>query len=192
MMKKNKSWILALALSAVVASGALLPASTYAAAVVEGTTESTQNQAEAGSESEVELTADELDFESYLDQLSALAVYEEKAFDAMAGSGVVTNSNRKSLYLKFNNTVVPNYTKYVSKLKQIKPANAELQKIHAKLIRGSYSQLEGYILYKRALSKYTINRTLLNQGNTKVESGKKLIEQYQDEFEAYAAELGYE
>lgn len=191
-MKKNKSWILALALSAVVASGALLPASTYAAAVVEGTTESTQNQAEAGSESEVELTADELDFESYLDQLSALAVYEEKAFDAMAGSGVVTNSNRKSLYLKFNNTVVPNYTKYVSKLKQIKPANAELQKIHAKLIRGSYSQLEGYILYKRALSKYTINRTLLNQGNTKVESGKKLIEQYQDEFEAYAAELGYE
>lgn len=123
-------------------------------------------------EEEVELTADELDYENYLDQLLAIAQYEEKAFSALPSTLYISSSNRKSLFLKFNNTVVPNYTKYVSQLKQIKPENAELQKIHTKLTRGSYNQLEGYLLYKRALSKYTINRTLLTQGNAKVKTAK--------------------
>lgn len=123
-------------------------------------------------EEEVELTADELDFENYLDQLLAIAQYEEKAFSALPSTLYISSSNRKSLFLKFNNTVVPNYTKYVSQLKQIKPENAELQKIHTKLTRGSYNHLEGYLLYKRALSKYTINRTLLTQGNAKVKTAK--------------------
>lgn len=35
-------------------------------------------------EEEVELTADELDFENYLDQLLAIAQYEEKAFFSTA------------------------------------------------------------------------------------------------------------
>ncbi|WDH80475.1 hypothetical protein [Paenibacillus urinalis] len=199
MMKKNKTWLLALALSAVFTASTLLPSVSLAATVVEGTTEtsesSTPNQTDDSVISEgeeVELTADELDFENYLDQLLAIAQYEEKAFSALPSTLYISSSNRKSLFLKFNNTVVPNYTKYVSQLKQIKPENVELQKIHNKLTRGSYNQLEGYLLYKRALSKYTINRTLLTQGNAKVKTGQELIEQSKEEFDEYAEQLGYE
>lgn len=85
-MKKNKTWLLALALSAVFTASTLLPSVSLAATVVEGTTEtsesSTPNQTDdsvISEDEEVELTAEQLDFESYLDQLLAIAQYEEKA-----------------------------------------------------------------------------------------------------------------
>ena len=79
------------------------------------------------SEQEPIPSAEEEDFLNYLDALDRTTVYEKKALDSI-GSTYVTSANRKSIFLKLNNTAVPNYTKYVSMLKQIKPENAELQK----------------------------------------------------------------
>ncbi|WP_458462175.1 hypothetical protein [Paenibacillus sp.] len=190
----KKSWVLSIIMSFVLLGGVLLPTGSYASAA-DDTTSTYSDEAyteENSTYEEQELTAEEAEFLDYLDALTAPAVYEKKALDAVGGSTYITSSNRKSFYLKLNNTAVPNYTKYVSMLKQIKPENAELKKIHAKLIKGSYAQLEGYQLFKKSVAKTKVNSTLLKQGNDKIATGIKSIQQYHAEIKAYGEKLGYQ
>ncbi|MEO2205404.1 hypothetical protein ABGV42_16860 [Paenibacillus pabuli] len=190
---KKRSWVLSIIMSFVLLGGVFAPAGSYAAAAEDTTTTySEDNYTEVDtSEQEPIPSADEEDFLNYLDALDLTTVYEKKALDSI-GSTYVTSANRKSIFLKLNNTAVPNYTKYVSMLKQIKPENAELQKIHNKLIKGSYAQLEGYLLFKKSVSKTKVNSALLKQGNAKIDTGIKILEQYKKEIQAYAQELGYD
>ncbi|MCM3204131.1 hypothetical protein [Paenibacillus illinoisensis] len=190
---KKRSWVLSIIMSFVLLGGVFAPAGSYAAAAEDTTTTySEDNYTEVDtSEQEPIPSAEEEDFLNYLDALDRTTVYEKKALDSI-GSTYVTSANRKSIFLKLNNTAVPNYTKYVSMLKQIKPENAELQKIHNKLIKGSYAQLEGYLLFKKSVSKTKVNSALLKQGNAKIDSGIKILEQYKKEIQAYAQELGYD
>ncbi|MFJ2046094.1 MULTISPECIES: hypothetical protein [Paenibacillus] len=190
----KKSWVLSIIMSFVLLGGVFAPAGSYAAAADDSTTtysEDAYSEVDT-TEEEPELTADEADFLNYMDQLDSASVYEEKAFDALGGGFYITSSNRKSVFLKLTNTAIPNYTKYVSKLKLIKPQNTELQKIHANLIKGSYTQLEGFQLAKKAVSKTTVNSAVLKQANAKIDTGKKNIEKFQKELSAYANKLGYE
>lgn len=190
----KKSWALSIIMSFVLLGGVFAPAGSYAAAADDSTTtysEDAYSEVDT-TEEEPELTADEADFLNYMDQLDSASVYEEKAFDALGGGFYITSSNRKSVFLKLTNTAIPNYTKYVSKLKLIKPQNTELQKIHANLIKGSYTQLEGFQLAKKAVSKTTVNSAVLKQANAKIDTGKKNIEKFQKELSAYANKLGYE
>lgn len=189
-MKKN--WVLSILMSMVLFGGVFAPAAHHASAADSTTITSDEGSSEQDNTEQQELTADEQDFFDYMNALDAASVYRTKAFNAIGGSTYVTSSNRKSLFLKLNNTVIPNYTKYVSMLKQIKPQNADLKKIHDKLIKGSYTQLEAYQLFKKSVSKTKVNDTFLKQGNDKVAAGKKSIEQYFKELQAYAAKLGYE
>ncbi|MBU5353330.1 hypothetical protein KQI74_13620 [Paenibacillus barcinonensis] len=190
-MKKN--WVLSILMSIVLLGGVFVPAGHYASAA-DSTTVTSDEEVNVDNDSPEaqELTAEEQDLLDYIDALDAAGVYEKKALDAIGGNTYITSSNRKSFFLTLNNTAIPNYTKYVSMLKQIKPENAELKKIHDKLIRGSYAQLEGYQLFKKAVSKTKVNSTFLKQGNDKVAVGKKSIEQYLKEFQKYAEKLGYE
>jgi len=190
---KKRSWVLSIIMSFVLLGGVFAPAGSYAAAAEDTTTTySEENYTEVDtSEQEPIPSAEEEDFLNYLDALDLTTVYEKKALDSI-GSTYVTSANRKSIFLKLNNTAVPNYTKYVSMLKQIKPENAELQKIHNKLIKGSYAQLEGYLLFKKSVSKTKVNSALLKQGNAKIDTGIKILEQYKKEIQVYAQELGYD
>lgn len=190
---KKRSWVLSIIMSFVLLGGVFAPAGSYAAAAEDTTTTySEDNYTEVDtSEQEPIPSAEEEDFLNYLDALDLTTVYEKKALDSI-GSTYVTSANRKSIFLKLNNTAVPNYTKYVSMLKQIKPENAELKKIHNKLIKGSYAQLEGYLLFKKSVSKTKVNSALLKQGNAKIDTGIKILEQYKKEIQAYAQELGYD
>ncbi|MCG7384368.1 hypothetical protein [Paenibacillus sp. ACRRY] len=190
---KKRSWVLSIIMSFVLLGGVFAPAGSYAAAAEDTTTTySEDNYTEVDtSEQEPIPSAEEEDFLNYLGALDLTTVYEKKALDSI-GSTYVTSANRKSIFLKLNNTAVPNYTKYVSMLKQIKPENAELQKIHNKLIRGSYAQLEGYLLFKKSVSKTKVNSALLKQGNAKIDAGIKILEQYKKEIQAYSNNLGYD
>jgi hypothetical protein len=47
-------------------------------------------------------------------------------------------------------------------------------------------------LFKKAVSKTQINKTLLKQGNEKVAAGLKLILEYQAEINTYGETLGFE
>ena len=191
----KKSWILSLIMSFVLLGGVFAPAGSYAAAADDSTTTYSEDEYYEEvdtSEQEPIPTVEEEDFLNYLDALTDPAVYEKKALNAVGGSTYITSSNRKSFYLKLNNTAIPNYTKYVSMLKQIKPENAELKKIHAKLIKGSYAQLEGYQLFKKSVAKTKVNSKLLKQGNDKIALGIKSIQQYHAEIKAYGEKLGYQ
>ncbi|WP_339239867.1 hypothetical protein MKX40_04860 [Paenibacillus sp. FSL R5-0517] len=191
----KKSWLLSIIMSFVLLGGVFAPAGSYAAAADDSTTTYSEDEYYEEvdtSEQEPIPTVEEEDFLDYLNQLDLAAVYEEKAFNALGGGFYITSSNRKSVFLKLTNTAIPNYTKYVSKLKLIKPQTAELQKIHASLIKGSYTQLEGFQLAKKAVSKTTVNSAVLKQANAKIAAGKKNIEKYQKELSAYANSLGYD
>ncbi|MEK4662354.1 hypothetical protein MHH93_10675 [Priestia sp. FSL H7-0729] len=190
----KKSWVLSIIMSFVLLGGVFAPAGSYAAAADDSTTTYSEDEYIEVDTSEQEPipTVEEEDFLNYLDQLDLAAVYEEKAFNALGGGFYITSSNRKSVFLKLTNTAIPNYTKYVSKLKLIKPQTAELKKIHASLIKGSYTQLEGFQLAKKAVSKTTVNSAVLKQANAKIAAGKKSIEKYQKELSAYANNLGYD
>lgn len=189
----KKHWILSILMSMVLIGGVVLPTGHYVAAADNSTVISDEeNTEETINQEEQELTADDQDFLDYLEALEAPGVYEQKALKVLGDTTYITPSNRKSFFLQLNNIAVPNYTKYVSMLKQIKPENPELKKIHNKLIKGSYTQLEASILFKKAVSKTQINKTLLKQGNEKVAAGLKLILEYQAEINTYGETLGFE
>ncbi|UOK64487.1 hypothetical protein MT997_08405 [Paenibacillus sp. OVF10] len=173
----KKSWVLSIIMSFVLLGGVFAPAGSYVSAADDSTTTYSEDEYYEEvdtSEQEPIPTVEEEDFLNYLDQLDMASVYEEKAFNALGGGFYITSSNRKSVFLKLTNTAIPNYTKYVSKLKLIKPQNTELQKIHANLIKGSYTQLEGFQLAKKAVSKTTVNSAVLKQANAKIDAGRKI------------------
>lgn len=125
----KKSWIISLITSFVLLGGMLLsPAASADTAKVATSTYSDLDQSYA-------------EFKEYTNQLFALETYEAKAFTALESIDTqVTSTNRKSMYLKLTNTVIPNYTKLVSKAKQIKPTNPQIKKIHATFVKASYTQ----------------------------------------------------
>ncbi|MFM9282456.1 hypothetical protein [Paenibacillus jiagnxiensis] len=133
------------------------------------------------------LVQEYMEYLDYWDQLDQLDVYEDKAVDGYNNAPGLTNATRKQIFLVLNNTVIPNYTKYVSGLKQIQPSNSELAAIHQKLVRGSYLQLEDMMLYKKAVSKTKINWSVYYQSNAKNAAGKKLLEQAEAELIKYEA-----
>ena len=202
----KNSWMISLITSFVLLGGVLLSPTTSANAAKEATsTYSDQSYSEEESEfsedfaddlelddAEQELTKDQKDFKKYLEQISRLVPYESKAVDTLGSvGGEVNSTNRKSMYLKLTNTVIPNYTKTVSMLKQIKPSNPELKKIHAYYVKGSYLQLEGYLLYKQAVSKNKVNSKILQQGRAKVRAAGVLLDQYEQQIYPYARNIGY-
>ncbi|SEK82315.1 hypothetical protein [Paenibacillus sp. OK003] len=203
----KNSWIISSITSFVLLGGVLLsPAASADAAKVAASTYSDQSYSEDEehfseeftdesefSETEQKLTKDQEEFEKYLDQIATLVPYENKAIDTLRSvGGEVTSANRKSMYLKLTNTVIPNYTKMVSMAKQIKPTNSELKKIHAYFVKGTYLQLEGYMLYKQAVSKNKVNIKILQQGAAKVKAAGVLLDQCNQKLYAYARNIGYE
>lgn len=196
---KNKLW-LTLALSTVMLGTAVIPAGAAYAATDKSPDGNYSMNLDSTVESDIygedtsELSAAELalleeatQFFDYADQMDLLMDYEEKAWDAYSINEYVTASNRKQEYKLMNYTVVPNYTKFVSGLKLIKPENKELAKIHQKYVKGAYMELEGFILYNKMVSKTKLDFTLLAKAKAKISAGGKLIDQFNDEMDAYLA-----
>jgi len=144
-------------------------------------------------EAEDEFIQEKAELKQYLDQIFAIEPYESKAIDSLSSvGGTVSSANRKSMFLKLTNTVIPNYTKFVSKAKLIQSNNPEIKKIHTSFIKGTYMQLEGYMLYKQAVSKNKVNYTILQQGNAKVKAADVILDQVTESLLAYADKIGYE
>lgn len=80
-------------------------------------------------EAEDEFIQEKAELKQYLDQIFAIGSYESKAIDSLSSvGGTVSSANRKSMFLKLTNTVIPNYTKFVSKAKLIQSNNPEIKK----------------------------------------------------------------
>ncbi|MFB5676660.1 hypothetical protein ACE3NQ_19205 [Paenibacillus terreus] len=199
----KKTAIVLAALTIMLSSSLVFPAISSAAEAVNNTTESTSTNTVSGEETaptdetvdqegsyedlDPELVQEYLEYLDYWDQLDQLYIYEDKAIDGYNNAPQLTNATRKQIFLVLNNTVIPNYTKYVSGLKQIQPSNPELASIHQKLIRGAYLQLEDMMLYKKAVSKSKINWSMYYQSNAKNAAGKKLLDQAEADLYQYEA-----
>ncbi|WP_366290735.1 hypothetical protein [Paenibacillus sp. AN1007] len=203
----KRSSIISLMTSFILLGGVLLfPAPQANAAVEEFSTYWVQDEFADEYQSEVDLIDDaeepeavdefiqeKAELKKYLDQIFAIEPYESRALDSLSSVGnTVSSANRKSMFLKLTNTVIPNYTKFVSKAKLIQSNNPEIKKIHTSFIKGTYMQLEGYILYKQAVSKNNVNYTILQQGNAKVQAADAILDQVTDSLLAYADKIGYE
>lgn len=203
----KRSSIISLMTSFILLGGVLLfPAPQANAAVEEFSTYWDQDEFADEYQSEVDLIDDaeepeavdefiqeKAELKKYLDQIFAIEPYESRALDSLSSVGnTVSSANRKSMFLKLTNTVIPNYTKFVSKAKLIQSNNPEIKKIHTSFIKGTYMQLEGYILYKQAVSKNKVNYTILQQGNAKVQAADVILDQVTDSLLAYADKIGYE
>ncbi|MCL6604980.1 MAG: hypothetical protein K6T94_19115 [Paenibacillus sp.] len=127
------------------------------------------------------------DLSDYTDQLQLIVNYEKKAITTINQYKVVNDSTRKTIFLALNNTVVPNYTKFVSGLKNIKPNNnnAELKEIHNYYLAGAKLQLEGFTIARDSLKTTKINFTKFNAGDKKAAEGIKLLDKAETLLDKY-------
>lgn len=89
----------------------------------------------------------------YSDQMAPLLEYEKKAWTAYYKNDYVTSDNRKQEYMLVTNTIIPNYKKFLTGIRQIKPVNPELAKMHAKYIKGATIEMEAFVLFKNMYPK---------------------------------------
>ncbi|MNX31035.1 hypothetical protein D3C86_612110 [compost metagenome] len=117
--------------------------------------------------------------------MQKLAPYENKAIDTSNKYSYLTSKNRKEAYVALANTIIPNYTKFISGLKAVKTPNKELARLNGIYIKGASLQLEGMTIMKKALYSTKIDSKLVKQANAKLTSGRKLISQFSTEFDSY-------
>lgn len=115
------------------------------------------------------------DMEDYNEQLQPIASYETKAINTFNQNRLINDSTRKSLFLTLNNTVLPNYTKFVSGLKNLKANNAELKEIHTYYLAGAKLQLEGFTIRRDSLKTTKINWPKFHAGEKKGAEGIKQL-----------------
>ncbi|MBP2111348.1 hypothetical protein [Paenibacillus silagei] len=117
------------------------------------------------------------DFEEYNKQLQIIGKYENKAitlYNELIDLGI-KDSTRKTFFLSLSNTVVPNYTKFVSGLKYLKVNNAELKEMHNHYLAGAKLQLEGLTIMRDSLKTTKINYSKFEAGYNKVGEGVKQL-----------------
>lgn len=125
----------------------------------------------------------------YADQLDRIAMYEDKAVDTYNKFRYVTSANRKQAYAALTYTVIPNYTKFLVGMKQIKPANSQLAKIHTHYIKAASLHLEAMKLFQKYVSSTTLNVSILNQANAKIDAGMTALNVYKKALTAYTAKF---
>ncbi len=133
-----------------------------------------------------ELLKESDQYDTYLNGLGDLLEYEDKAWAAYNTNDYVSSENRKQEYQLMTYTVIPNYIKFVSGLKQLKPENAEVAKIHAQYVKGAYTELEGFMLYKKYVSSAKMNDQLLKKAQAKLTAGSALVEQFYSDMDEYS------
>lgn len=128
-------------------------------------------------------------FLEYSDQMTPLLEYEKKAWTAYYKNDYVNPSNRKQEYLLVTNTIIPNYKKFLTGIKQIKPIHPELVKMHAKYVKGATLEMEGFLLFQKYVSKTKLNDDILDKSNAKLDVGGDLLLQFDKEMEAYISKF---
>ncbi len=123
--------------------------------------------------------------DTYLGELGSLLDYSDKAWAAYNQSEYVSSENRKQEYQLMTYTVIPNYIKFVTGLKQIKPENAELAKIHAQYVKGASAELQAFMLYKKYVSSTTMNKLLLKKSQAIMTTGSTFVDQYYSDMDQY-------
>ncbi|WIM40829.1 hypothetical protein PO903_08120 [Paenibacillus sp. PK4536] len=127
------------------------------------------------------------DYVDYYSQYKEWVPYETKAVSILNKYKKVLASTRKQAYSEMTNIAIPNYKKFLSGMKQLKPNNNDLSTIHSKLIKGTTLQLEGMILFQKYVSKLNPDPTIIKKANVKFTQGQLLISEFNEEIALYNA-----
>jgi len=109
---------------------------------------------------------------------------EAEALDAWNANTGNNYKDDPTLYSALNETVIPKYGEFISKLEAIKPETPEVQKIQGILLEAAKLQYEGFKICKEAIDKQ--DPDLINTSNEKLASA----EAKQQEYFAALKELG--
>jgi len=101
---------------------------------------------------------------------------EAEALDAWNANTGNNYKDDPTLYSALNETVIPKYGEFISKLEAIKPETPEVQKIQGILLEAAKLQYEGFKICKEAIDKQ--DPDLINTSNEKLASAEAKQQKY--------------
>ena len=101
---------------------------------------------------------------------------EAEALDAWNANTGNNYKDDPTLYSALNETVIPKYGVFISKLEAIKPETPEVQKIQGILLEAAKLQYEGFKICKEAIDKQ--DPDLINTSNEKIASAEAKQQKY--------------
>ncbi|MHB8280277.1 MAG: hypothetical protein ACYDIA_21885 [Candidatus Humimicrobiaceae bacterium] len=125
------------------------------------------------------------DLLNYLNvEVGPLAALETEALGAWVANTGNNYKDDPTLYRALNETIIPKFGEFTSKLVAIKPETPEVQKIHDILLEATKLRNEGFKICKEAIDKKSSD--LINTSNEKLASSEAKTKEYM----AAAKELG--
>jgi len=101
---------------------------------------------------------------------------QDKALDTWLANTGNNYKDDPTLYSALNETIIPKFDEFTSKLETIKPETPEVQKLHSILLEATKLRSEGFKLCKEAIDKQ--DPDLINACNEKLASGEAKMQEY--------------
>lgn len=144
----------------------------------------------AAADTEEQISQEFQDFLDYNDMLEPLMKLENTANDAYFHNHLISEKSRKSALSVYNNTIIPNYKKFVTGIEKIKAPNKELQAAHALYVKGAKLQLEGFTTIQKVLSsKAKITEKSFVTSYKKLTDGKDFLDEFSLLIDKYAEKV---
>ena len=117
------------------------------------------------------------DLINYLNvEVGPLKALETEAVDAWNANTGNNYKDDPTLYSALNETIIPKFAEFTTKLEMIKPKTPEVQKIHDILLEAAKLRNEGFKICKEAIDKQ--DPDLMNTSNKKLASGEAKVQEY--------------
>jgi len=117
------------------------------------------------------------DLLNYLNvEVGPLIALQDEALDTWLANTGNNYKDDPTLYRALNETIIPKFGEFTSKLETIKPQTPEVQKIHDILLEATKLRNEGFKICKEAIDKQ--DPDLINTSNEKLASSEAKMQEY--------------
>jgi len=117
------------------------------------------------------------DLLNYLNvEVGPLIALQDEALDSWLANTGNNYKDDPTLYSALNETIIPKFDEFTSKLAAIKPETPEVQKIHDILLEATKLRNEGFKICKEAIDKQ--DPDLINTSNEKLASSEAKMQEY--------------
>lgn len=129
------------------------------------------------------------DLDEYINRSIANAsVYEDTAMEAYGAVTGVNYSTEDALMRALEETVIPNYRKYLGLLEQIDPKTDSVKALHKLLMEGSRAQMESFSLSLEGLRSQ--NQDLILNANRQMSDSRIKLRAYLARLDVLMQETG--
>jgi len=110
-------------------------------------------------------------------EVGPLIALQDEALDTWLANTGDNYKDDPTLYSALNETIIPKFDEFTSKLEVIKPETPEVQKIHDILLEATKLRNEAFQICKEAIDKQ--DPDLINTCNEKLASSETKMQEYQ-------------